>query len=81
MKVGIVNTVLTKKRGHTLSIVVENEDGEWDETEGMGVMEPVPGQREGLVDPLELDGEHTSIVELPISITPRARSREGSDNS
>jgi hypothetical protein len=64
--------VLKKKRGHVLSIVVEQDD----EDRSSLVREPVPGQREGLVAPLELDGEGTGVVELPLAITPRNRSRE-----
>ncbi|KAF2710373.1 hypothetical protein K504DRAFT_501643 [Pleomassaria siparia CBS 279.74] len=41
--------------------------------------EPVPGQREGLSEPLELDGVGTGISEMPESVTPRARSRERRD--
>jgi hypothetical protein len=40
----------------------------------MEVREPVPGQREGLAEPLELDSQ--GIVEMPLSVTPRTRSRE-----
>ena len=70
--------VLKKKRGNVLSVVVEGV--EEDETASMErmVREPVPGQKEGLVDPLELDGEYTGLVELPTSVTPRTRSRERS---
>ena len=73
-------TVLRKKRGNVLSVVVEGTEIEEDETASMEQMirEPVPGQKEGLVDPLELDGEYTGIVELPTSITPRTRSRDRS---
>ncbi|KAF2280768.1 uncharacterized protein EI97DRAFT_438214 [Westerdykella ornata] len=63
-----------KNRGQVLSVVVERVEEE--ESSGGSIREPVPGQREGLVDPLELDGEGTGIVELPVSVTPRARSRE-----
>lgn len=66
-----------KKRGHVLSVVVEREDEDGSSAERI-VHEPVAGQKEGLADPLELDGEHTGIVELPTSITPRARSMERS---
>ena len=67
--------VLKKKRGHVLSVVVEREE---DESSSMHriIHEPVPGQKEGLVDPLELDGEYTGLIELPTSVTPRARSME-----
>ncbi|KAF2242670.1 hypothetical protein BU26DRAFT_510496 [Trematosphaeria pertusa] len=64
-----------KKRGHVLSVVVEREEEDSSSTDRI-IHEPVPGQKEGLVDPLELDGEYTGIVELPTSITPRARSVE-----
>ncbi|KAF2652547.1 hypothetical protein K491DRAFT_718842 [Lophiostoma macrostomum CBS 122681] len=72
------SAVLKKKRGNVLSVVVEGV--EEDETASMERMvhEPVPGQKEGLVDPLELDGEYTGLVELPTSVTPRTRSRERS---
>lgn len=63
--------MVMKKRGTVLSILVEREDE--DKT---SVKEPVPGQREGLAPPLELDGEGTAIWELPTSITPRSRSGE-----
>ncbi|OAL53399.1 hypothetical protein IQ07DRAFT_597715 [Pyrenochaeta sp. DS3sAY3a] len=70
--------VLKKKRGHVLSVVVERE-----EEEGSGasldrvVWEPVAGQREGLVGPLELDGGFGGLVELPAGVaTPRERSVE-----
>ncbi|KAF1954029.1 hypothetical protein CC80DRAFT_568554 [Byssothecium circinans] len=68
--------VLKKKRGQVLSVVVEEDDSR--SSVHRVVHEPVPGQKEGLVDPLELDGEYTGIVELPTSITPRARSMERS---
>ncbi|KAF2013624.1 hypothetical protein BU24DRAFT_241830 [Aaosphaeria arxii CBS 175.79] len=70
--------LLKKKRGHVLSVVVEREEegSEAASLEPMVPREPVPGQSEGLVDPLELDGEYTGIVELPTSVTPRARSLE-----
>jgi hypothetical protein len=67
--------ILKKNRRHALSVVVEREEEDSASMERM-VREPVPGQREGLVDPLELDSEWTGIVELPTSITPRTRSRE-----
>jgi hypothetical protein len=70
-----MTSVLKKKRGHILSVVVEREDEDGNSVERM-IREPVPGQKEGLVDPLELDGEYTGIVELPTSITPRGRSLE-----
>jgi hypothetical protein len=64
--------VLKKKRGNVLSVLVEqgNED------RNSLMREPVPGQREGLSQAVELDGEHTGLVEAPLSITPRERSRE-----
>ncbi|KAJ4370734.1 hypothetical protein N0V83_005255 [Neocucurbitaria cava] len=69
--------VLKKKRGHVLSVVVEREEEDGSSMiERILVREPVPGQREGLSGPLELDGEGTGIVELPIAITPRERSME-----
>lgn len=63
--------MVMKKRGPVLSMLIkrENEDKK-------SVREPVPGQREGLAPPLELDGEATAVAELPTSITPRSRSRE-----
>jgi hypothetical protein len=72
-----IAAVLKKKRGHVLSVVVEREEEDSASMERM-VREPVPGQREGLVDPLELDSEETGRFELPTSITPRTRSRERS---
>lgn len=69
--------VLKKKgRGHVLSVVVERVEEEDSASVEKMIHEPVPGQKEGLVDPLELDGDATGIVELPTSITPRTRSRE-----
>ncbi|KAF2684850.1 hypothetical protein K458DRAFT_388544 [Lentithecium fluviatile CBS 122367] len=70
-------SVLKKKRGHVLSVVVEREE-EDNSSQHRIIHEPVPGQKEGLVDPLELDGEYTGIVELPTSVTPRTRSMERS---
>jgi hypothetical protein len=64
--------VLKKKRGNVLSVLVEQEN---DDRNSL-MREPVPGQREGLSQAVELDGEHTGLVEAPISITPRQRSRE-----
>ncbi|KAF2112359.1 hypothetical protein BDV96DRAFT_664720 [Lophiotrema nucula] len=61
------------KRGHVLSVVVERAEEE-DSLRTLTVHEPVPGQKEGLVDPLELDSQ--DVVELPTSITPRTRSRD-----
>lgn len=67
--------VLKKKRGHVLSVVVEREEEDSSSMDRI-IREPVPGQREGLSGPLELDGEYTGIFELPIAITPRERSVE-----
>ncbi|KAF1845604.1 uncharacterized protein K460DRAFT_395223 [Cucurbitaria berberidis CBS 394.84] len=67
--------VLKKKRGHVLSVVVEREEEDGHSMNRI-IREPVPGQREGLSGPLELDGEGTGIVELPIAVTPRERSAE-----
>jgi hypothetical protein len=64
--------VLKKKRGNVLSVVAEQEN----EDRSSLMREPVPGQREGLSQAVELDGEHTGLVEAPLSITPRERSRE-----
>jgi hypothetical protein len=66
--------VLKKKRGTVLSLVVEQKDEPEDQTSL--IREPVPGQREGLSVPVELDAERRSLVEAPVSITPRDRSRE-----
>ena len=63
--------VLKKKRGHVLSIVVERE-----EEDGGMVRQPVPGQREGLEGPLELDGGFGGWFEMPLAVTPRERSVE-----
>lgn len=75
--------VLKKKRGNVLSIVVEDDEDRSSlvrtpsrNMEGNGMREPVPGQREGLSAPLELDGVWTGLVEAPIAVTPRERSRE-----
>lgn len=70
--------VLKKKRGNVLSIVVEDDEDRSSlvPSRGTGIREPVPGQREGLVDPLELDGVWTGLVEAPLAVTPRERSRE-----
>jgi hypothetical protein len=65
--------VVKKKRGHVLSMVVEHSD---EEDRNSLIHEPVPGQREGLAAPLELDAEMTRIVEMPLTVTPRNRSRE-----
>lgn len=40
------------------------------------VRQPVPGQREGLSGPLELDGGFRGLAELPGVVTPRERSVE-----
>ena len=63
--------VLNRKRGHVLSIVFEREE------DGMeiDVREPVPGQREGLSAPLELDGFETEVCEMSGVGTPRRGSR------
>jgi hypothetical protein len=66
--------VLKKKRGTVLSLVVEQKDEH--ENRRSFIREPVPGQREGLSAPVELDAERRSLVEAPVSITPRDRSRE-----
>ncbi|KAF1836796.1 hypothetical protein BDW02DRAFT_520375, partial [Decorospora gaudefroyi] len=63
--------VLKRKRGHVLSIVVEREDEDAGSMRGGGVREPVPGQREGLSGPLELDGIGTGLFELSGVVTPR----------
>lgn len=75
--------VLKKKRGQALSLIIERIDEDDRSSMGTGrmsgrmmVREPVPGQREGLAEPLELDGMGTGIVEMPLSITPRERSME-----
>ena len=56
---------------HVLSIVIEQE-----EEDGNSIKEPVPGQKEGLCAPLELDGAHTGLFELPLAVTPREGSME-----
>ncbi|KAF2474474.1 uncharacterized protein BDR25DRAFT_340298 [Lindgomyces ingoldianus] len=63
--------VLKKKRGHVLSVVVERAEEEDSESTHRMVHEPVPGQKEGLADALELDGNTTEVVEAPTSITPK----------
>ncbi|KAF2204568.1 hypothetical protein GQ43DRAFT_468957 [Delitschia confertaspora ATCC 74209] len=77
--VGGANLILGKKRrGQVLSVVVEQADEEDDDYMGF-VREPVPGQREGLVGALELDGKEALVVEAPLSITPKGgMSRESS---
>lgn len=71
---------LQKKRGAALSLIIERVDEDDRSSSGARtgrsstVREPVPGQREGLAEPLELDSQ--GIVEMPLSVTPRARSRE-----
>lgn len=67
--------VLTRKRGHVLSVVMEGEN-EDSSSIHRSVYEPVPGQREGLNSPLEMDSEDAVIWEMPIAITPRDRSIE-----
>jgi len=63
--------VVTKQRGEVLSVVMERE-----EEDTSSVRQPVPGQREGLTSPLELDGAGTGLFEMPLTITPRSRSVE-----
>ena len=77
MRASIAN-VLGKPRGHVLSVVVERDDEDANSLVSRErVTQPVPGQSEGLVDPLELDaGLTVQIFEAPTSITPRARSME-----
>ncbi|KAH7401737.1 hypothetical protein DE146DRAFT_440486 [Phaeosphaeria sp. MPI-PUGE-AT-0046c] len=73
--------VLKKKRGDVLSIVVEDDEDRSSlvpSRNGTGAREPVPGQREGLSEPLELDGAWTGLFEAPVVVTPRERSRERS---
>ncbi|KAH7338492.1 hypothetical protein BKA66DRAFT_577409 [Pyrenochaeta sp. MPI-SDFR-AT-0127] len=67
--------ILTRKRGHVLSVVIEGENEDSTSIHRY-VHEPVPGQREGLTSPLEMDGEGAMIWEMPIAITPRNRSVE-----
>lgn len=62
--------MVLKKRGEILSILIERE-GEGDEYAERVVREPVPGQREGLTSPLELDGIATGLFEMPAVVTPR----------
>lgn len=66
--------VLKKKRGNVLSIVVEGSEEDTSSLVEKGIREPVPGQREGLSAPLELDGEWTGVQEMPLAVTPRNRS-------
>ena len=63
-----------RKRAEILSVVVE-EDGE------LGMREPVPGQSEGLAAPLELEAAITPLVEAPLAVTPRERSRERNEGA
>ncbi|KAA8623170.1 GPI anchored CFEM domain protein [Pyrenophora tritici-repentis] len=56
---------------HVLSIVIEQE-----EEDSSSIKEPVPGQKEGLSGPLELDGAHTGLFEMPLAVTPRGSSME-----
>lgn len=65
--------IVTKQRGEGLSVVFERED-----EDSSSVRQPVPGQREGLTSPLELDGAGTGLFEMPLTITPRSRSAERS---
>lgn len=60
--------MVMKKRGHVLSILLERED---EDASSLRVREPVPGQREGLAGPVELDGIGVAISELPATNTPR----------
>jgi hypothetical protein len=83
--------ILTRKRGEILSVVVEELERErdWEDVRmsayvrepmdlGVYVREPVPGQSEGLTAPLELEGRlPTPLVEAPLAVTPRPRSRDG----
>ncbi|KAH7077387.1 hypothetical protein FB567DRAFT_535160 [Paraphoma chrysanthemicola] len=67
--------VLKKKRGNVLSIVIEDDEDVRSAIGSSSVREPVPGQREGLSDPLELDGKESELerFELPLSVTPMER--------
>ncbi|EUC38583.1 hypothetical protein COCCADRAFT_32243 [Bipolaris zeicola 26-R-13] len=60
--------MVMKKRGHVLSILLERDD---EDANSLRVREPVPGQREGLAGPVELDGIGVAISELPAMNTPR----------
>ncbi|KAJ5022880.1 hypothetical protein PSV09DRAFT_2436838 [Bipolaris maydis] len=60
--------MVMKKRGHVLSILLERDD---EDASSLRVREPVPGQREGLAEPVELDGIGVAISELPATNTPR----------
>ncbi|KAF1973977.1 hypothetical protein BU23DRAFT_567774 [Bimuria novae-zelandiae CBS 107.79] len=75
-----ISGVLRRERGKVLSVVLEREDDDASSLVSrrrFTVTEPVPGQSEGLVDPLELDGGLMGqIFEAPTSITPRDRSTE-----
>lgn len=62
--------IVKRKRGEVLSVVMEDNE----EEAGASVREPVPGQREGLSGPLELDGEWTGVQEMPLVVTPRDQS-------
>lgn len=75
--------MLSKPRGQVLSIVVEREDEDASSLMSRRrVVQPVPGQSEGLVDPLELDAGLTGqIYEAPTSITPRPRSTEPNEDA
>lgn len=64
----------TRKRAEILSVVVE-------EDEELGMREPVPGQSEGLAAPLELEAAITPLVEAPLAVTPRERSRERNEGA
>ncbi|KAH7073083.1 hypothetical protein BKA63DRAFT_57143 [Paraphoma chrysanthemicola] len=67
--------VLKKKRGNVLSIVMEDDEDVRSAIGSSSMREPVPGQREGLSDPLELDGKESELerFELPLSVTPMER--------
>jgi hypothetical protein len=65
--------MVMKKRGHVLSILIEHEN---EDANSIRVREPVPGQREGLAGPIELDGVEVAVSELPTTTTPRNRSVE-----
>jgi hypothetical protein len=70
--------ILTRKRGEILSVVVEEQERDWDDVRmSLHVREPVVGQSEGLVGPLELEGRlPTPLVEAPLAVTPRERKVE-----
>lgn len=74
-----ITGMLHRKRATVLSVVVEQDDEDSNSlmSRRRSVREPVPGQSEGLVGPLEMDGQFAAIFEAPTSITPRPRSKEG----